>query len=75
MASKLKLWFDKEADYLEVLFWDRPGTFEETVHDQVMVRVDPQGNVLGFSIMGVSHLKEDFLDLALKPAVDTVQQD
>ena len=59
MAQTVKVWFDPEADFLEVQFSDAPGTMRETNHDAVMERVDEQGHVLGFSILGVSrHAKE-----------------
>jgi len=53
MADKVKVWFDAEADYLEVQFREGSGYMKETAHDAVMERVDAQGNILGFSILGV----------------------
>ena len=58
MAEKVKVWFDAEADYLEVRFKDAPGYMKETAHDAVMERVDGQGRVIGFSILGVSRFKK-----------------
>jgi len=49
---KVKIWFDREADYLEVIFDQREGYFRETANDQVMV--DSRGLVLGFSVLTVS---------------------
>jgi hypothetical protein len=34
--AQVKIWFDREADYLEVLFDQREGFFRETENDQVM---------------------------------------
>ena len=59
MADKVKIWFDAEADFLEVRFSDAPGYEKETQHDAVMERLDAQGNVIGFSVMGVSKFKKD----------------
>jgi uncharacterized protein YuzE len=59
MANKLKVWFDPEADILEVRFSDAAGYEKETNHDAVMERVDAQGHVIGFSIMGVSQFSKD----------------
>ena len=59
MANKIKVWFDAEADYLEVRFSDVVGYLKETKHDAVMERVDEQGRVIGFSILGVSRFKKD----------------
>jgi len=30
MDKQVKIWYDKEADYLEVLFDIKPGVFKET---------------------------------------------
>ena len=59
MADKLKVWFDAEADYLEVRFSEAAGYEKETNHDAVMERVDAQGHVIGFSIMGVSKFRKE----------------
>ena len=69
MADKVKVWFDAEADYLEARFSDTAGYEKETKHDAVMERVDAQGNVIGFSILGVSRFKKDKpLETDLVPA-------
>jgi uncharacterized protein YuzE len=62
---KLKIWYDPEGDYLEVIFDQKQGYFRETANDQVMQKVDDEGNVLGFSVLRVSTLKEKPLDVAL----------
>ena len=59
MAEKVKLWFDTEGDYLEVTFSDAPGYMRETKSDAVMQRVDQQGRVIGFSVLGVSKFQKD----------------
>jgi Zn ribbon nucleic-acid-binding protein len=58
MADKIKVWFDAEADFLEVRFSDAAGYEKETKHDAVMQRVDKDGQVIGFSILGVSRFKK-----------------
>ncbi len=58
MADKIKVWFDAEADFLEVRFSDAAGYEKETQHDAVMERVDAQGRVIGFSVMGVSQVQK-----------------
>jgi len=69
MGKKIKIWYDKEADYLEVLFERKAGYFKETDNDAVMEKVDKQGNVVGFSILKVSALKEKPLSVSLKSHV------
>lgn len=58
MVERVKVWFDPEADFLEVTFSDAPGYLRETAHDAVMERVDAEGNLLGFSILAVSQLSK-----------------
>ena len=66
MAAKtLKMWFDPEADFLEVTFEQKPGYFRPTENDQVMEKVDEAGNVLGFSVLRVSLLKKVPLEVEL----------
>jgi len=64
-ARKVKIWYDPEGDYLEVTFEQKPGYFRETTSDQVMEKVDAEGNILGFSVLRVSALKEKPLEVAL----------
>jgi uncharacterized protein YuzE len=66
MAAKtVKMWFDPEADFLEVTFEQKPGFFRPTENDQVMEKVDEAGNVLGFSVLRVSSLKKTPLQVEL----------
>lgn len=59
MANKVKVWFDAEADFLEVRFSDAAGYEKETKHDAVMERVDARGHVIGFSVIGVSRFRKE----------------
>jgi len=65
MDTPVKVWYDPEADYLEVTLQDKAGTFRETALDQVMAKVDEDGHVIGFSILKVSTLKGKPLELSL----------
>lgn len=66
MAGKtLRMWFDHEADYLEVMFEQKPGFFRPTENDQVMEKVDGEGNVLRFSVLRVSSLRKAPLEVTL----------
>ena len=56
---RIKVWFDQEGDYLEVRFSDDPGYMRETESDDVMERVDSEGNVIGFSILHVSRFPKN----------------
>jgi uncharacterized protein YuzE len=69
MAQQVKIWYDPEGDFLEVLFSDKAGYMKETNNDAVMERLDEAGNILGFTVMGVSRLtKEKPLIADLIPA-------
>ena len=61
----VRIWYDAEGDYLEVIFDQKAGFFRATTNDQVMEKVDDEGNVLGFSVLRVSAMKEKPLDMAL----------
>jgi uncharacterized protein YuzE len=64
--KQVRVWYDPEGDYLEVIFDEGEGYFRETDDDRVMEKVDVQGNVLGFSILGVGSLKGVPLLVALR---------
>jgi uncharacterized protein YuzE len=63
--EKVKVWYDAKGDFLEVIFKQKEGYFREIKSDQVMEKVDMEDNVIGFSILKVSSLKEKFLDIKL----------
>ena len=66
MAKRIvRLWYDPEGDYLEVIFDQKPGYFHETANDQVMEKIDEKGNILGFSVLRVSALRKKPLEVAL----------
>ena len=62
----VRVWYDAEGDFLEVLFEQREGYFRPTAGDRVMEKLDVRGVVLGFSILGLRTLKgESPLQVAL----------
>ncbi|MBC7265124.1 MAG: DUF2283 domain-containing protein [Chloroflexi bacterium] len=69
MAKEIKIWYDREGDYLEVLFERKAGYFRETENDAVMEKVDEEGNVIGFSILKVSAMAEKPLSVSLEGRV------
>jgi len=58
MADKGKMWFDAEADFFKVRFFDAVNYEKETKHHADMERLDEQGRIVGFSILGVSRFKK-----------------
>ena len=57
MEKTISVWYDKEGDFLEIMFERKKGYFKETDNDAIMKKVDMDGNVIGFSILGVSSIK------------------
>ncbi|MEW5691777.1 MAG: DUF2283 domain-containing protein [Candidatus Hydrogenedentota bacterium] len=58
MEKTIKIWYDPEGDYLEVIFERKTGYFKETENDAIMEKVDGAGNIIGFSILKLSTLKD-----------------
>ena len=70
MEKEVRIWYDKEGDYLEVIFEQKAGYFRETENDAVMEKVDVEGNIIGFSILKVSALKaEEPLSISLGTSI------
>jgi len=40
MGKEIKVWYDKEGDYLEVIFERKAGYFRQTENDAVMEKVE-----------------------------------
>lgn len=70
MDREVKVWYDQEGDYIEVIFERRAGYFRETENDAIMEKVDEEGNVIGLSILRISALKQQKpLSIRLKSPV------
>ena len=61
MDKNVIVYYDKESDFLEVIFEKAEGYFRETDNDAVMEKVALDGHVIGFSILNVSKVS------AMKP--------
>ena len=64
-GDNLNVWYDPEGDHLEIVFDQKAGYFRETASDQVMEKVDTEGNLLGFSVLKVSAQRATPLEVAL----------
>jgi hypothetical protein len=69
MAKEIKIWYDNEGDYLEVIFERKEGYFRETENDAIMEKVDGDGNIIGFSILKFSAIKEKPISISLQTDV------
>jgi uncharacterized protein YuzE len=67
---RVEVWYDREGDYLEVIFDKKKGYFVETDNDAIMKKVDRMGKVIGFSVLKVSALsRKKPLSVTLKNKV------
>jgi uncharacterized protein YuzE len=62
--AEVKVWYDREGDYLEVVFEDAPASLEE-VGDDLFERRTADGRVVGFAVFNVSKHDRDKLMLPL----------
>jgi uncharacterized protein YuzE len=62
--AEVKVWYDREGDYLEVVFEDAPASLEE-VGDDMFERRTADGRVVGFAVFNVSKHDRDKLMLPL----------
>ena len=52
--EQIRVWWDDEGDSLYVSFADGDGDMFRTQDGKAMVKVDADGNVIGFQLTGVS---------------------
>ena len=60
----VKVWYDRDGDYLEVTFEDAPATMEE-VDEDVFERRTSDGRIIGFIVFNFSKHDRDSLTLPL----------
>lgn len=66
--ANVRVWFDREGDFLEVRFVEAEGCFRELAED-VFERVDKEGNVTGFAIFNVTRRECESIEIPLELAV------
>ena len=64
MEEKLRLWFDPEGDMLEVGFKKKKG-FMRGIGEDIFLRLDQKGNVLGFTILNATKRFEKIKEVEL----------
>ncbi len=67
--AEVKVWYDKEGDYLEIIFENAPASLEE-IADDIFERRTPDGQVVGFAVFNFS--KHDRSQLTLPLLVTAV---
>ena len=60
----LKIWYDREGDFLEVQFEDAPATMDE-IDTDMFERRTPDGRIIGFAVFNFSQHDRDSLVLPL----------
>ncbi len=62
--AAVKIWYDREGDFLEVIFEDSPGALEEMAED-IFERRTAEGRVVGFAVFNFSKHDKEKLTLPL----------
>lgn len=62
--AEIKIWYDREGDYLEITFEEAPASLEE-IADDVFERRTPDGRVVGLAVFNFSQHDRDQLTLPL----------
>ena len=68
--AEVKIWYDREGDYLEVIFENAPASLEE-IADDIFERRTTDGRVIGFTVFNFSKHDRDKLTLPLAVQVAT----
>ena len=66
--------YDRKGDFLEVVWADKKGEFVDSADGQAYVKIDADGNVLGFQLLGLSRV-DGSLDVQLEGSEQLVPQD
>ena len=63
--GKMRVWYDKEGDFLEVTFREGKGYMKD-IGDDIFERVDEKGKVLGFAIFNFSKRDQKTVEVPLE---------
>ena len=63
--GKVKVWYDKEGDFLEVTFRETKGYMRD-IGDDIFERVDEQGKIIGFAILNFSKRDQQAVEVPLE---------
>ena len=69
--NSISVWWDAEGDYVWVNLADGDGDMITTKDGKSTVKVDDEGNILGFQILGVSErAKQKPFNFSLEPRTE-----
>lgn len=60
--AMMRLWYDREADFMEIIFEDKPGYFRELDED-LFERVDENGRLIGYAIFNMTRHERQTLKI------------
>ena len=69
------IWYDPEGDFLEIIFETREGYFRPSADDRVIEKVDDQGHLLGFHILGLRNVSGSPINIDLPSGSDEESPD
>ncbi|MDX1959233.1 MAG: DUF2283 domain-containing protein [Leptospiraceae bacterium] len=69
MGKEIRVYFDKDADFLEVLFSVSEGDYEKTENKFVMKKIDKKGKLVGFSIFDISIMDSSLCSFTLQEEI------
>ena len=52
----VSIWYDPEGDFLEVVWERKSGEFVESADGRADIKLDDDGNILGFQIQALSKI-------------------
>ena len=52
----VSIWYDPEGDFLEVVWQRKSGEFVESADGRADIKLDSEGNILGFQIQALSKI-------------------
>lgn len=67
--AAMKIWYDREGDYLEITFKDSPASLVE-LEDDIFQRRTTDGRVIGLAVFNFSQHDKDSLQIPLTVSVD-----
>jgi len=63
--GKMRVWYDKEGDFLEITFRETKGYMRD-IGDDMFERIDEQGKVIGFAIFNFSKRDQKVVEVPLE---------
>ena len=69
--GKMKLWYDKESDILEITFENKKG-YAKDIGDDVWIMVDDRENPIGIAVIGFKKRPQE-IEIPLTVSISEVE--